>query len=769
MESMKTLRSGWKAVAGCLMLCSLTIAFAQRPNIQWIGGGETYTQSGFYFMNEQYFVTNNGWFLHFWRLSDNRLVRTVELERITGVMAENALACMPNGNQLVTAYVATDEDGNRGLRVQIWQPADSQFDTWTSVASGGSFDNTEPSRILKIGVSPDGQYIAVGGGDAFGGAGFVLYRVNGNQIVKVQDLDRIPTYIGINAIGFSPDSEWLFGGSYGGGKVLIYKRQGDGTFVLHQHETIGGGSGVYIERFAFTNRHDGKYVAVGSLPGGVITMYRYNPVQDRWRPYLQWNSPTTDPTSEVNDLCFFNGGDYLAVAYGSSAFGVIFYDPHLRVFQISYDSDPDNRAATVMFQEQFPGDVVTTVVLNQANTELISSTYRGDLRRWDVATQNYVALPNHRGYIVSLAWSPDGAKIATSSVGVENGSLPAQTLIWDFANQSVQARIDHYTASWIGAVAFSPDGNYIATVGRDLSDPNGRPVELWEASTGDYVALAGYLPYNGSGLVFSPNGQYLYAADRSGSVKAFHSTDGVNWTEVASVSTLDNAMRAVKIDLSPDGSLLAVGTRNKVYLLSTPNLNPVRTVEVFTETDRIISALDWSADGRYIAVGVSNVERSPVYLISTADWSVVRSMASADGVGYQTYDVSFTPDGCYLLAVGSKVNSSSDHNVVIWHTGTGTRVAAYNDQTLYSVGAAAFSPDGRYFAYGRDDGTLIVANNPFYRRAGDVDRNGCVDDADLLIVLFNFGSSDAEADLNCDGIVDDADLLIVLFNFGSGC
>jgi WD40 repeat protein len=107
--------------------------------------------------------------------------------------------------------------------------------------------------------------------------------------------------------------------------------------------------------------------------------------------------------------------------------------------------------------------------------------------------------------------------------------------------------------------------------------------------------------------------------------------------------------------------------------------------------------------------------------------------------------------------------------VVIWHTGTGTRVAAYNDQTLYSVGAAAFSPDGRYFAYGRDDGTLIVANNPFYRRAGDVDRNGCVDDADLLIVLFNFGSSDAEADLNCDGIVDDADLLIVLFNFGSGC
>jgi hypothetical protein len=52
---------------------------------------------------------------------------------------------------------------------------------------------------------------------------------------------------------------------------------------------------------------------------------------------------------------------------------------------------------------------------------------------------------------------------------------------------------------------------------------------------------------------------------------------------------------------------------------------------------------------------------------------------------------------------------------------------------------------------------------------GDVDGSGCVDDADLLAVLFSFGSSDPDADANGDGIVDDADLLQVLFNFGSGC
>ncbi len=54
---------------------------------------------------------------------------------------------------------------------------------------------------------------------------------------------------------------------------------------------------------------------------------------------------------------------------------------------------------------------------------------------------------------------------------------------------------------------------------------------------------------------------------------------------------------------------------------------------------------------------------------------------------------------------------------------------------------------------------------------GDVNGDGCVDDADLLAVLFAFGGSGSALteDVNGDGVVDDADLLMVLFNFGSGC
>lgn len=84
----------------------------------------------------------------------------------------------------------------------------------------------------------------------------------------------------------------------------------------------------------------------------------------------------------------------------------------------------------------------------------------------------------------------------------------------------------------------------------------------------------------------------------------------------------------------------------------------------------------------------------------------------------------------------------------------------------YIVGAGYNAATGRYEAYLLDTGPRCTAHN------GDTDGSGCVDDADLLAVLFAFGSTGqslGRVDVNCDGTVDDADLLMVLFNFGSGC
>ncbi len=74
---------------------------------------------------------------------------------------------------------------------------------------------------------------------------------------------------------------------------------------------------------------------------------------------------------------------------------------------------------------------------------------------------------------------------------------------------------------------------------------------------------------------------------------------------------------------------------------------------------------------------------------------------------------------------------------------------------------------------GTNEGNILAVDNVAFTAFsfGDVDMNGCVDDADLLAVLFAFGNTGAfmPEDTNGDGTVDDADLLNVLFEFGNGC
>jgi hypothetical protein len=80
---------------------------------------------------------------------------------------------------------------------------------------------------------------------------------------------------------------------------------------------------------------------------------------------------------------------------------------------------------------------------------------------------------------------------------------------------------------------------------------------------------------------------------------------------------------------------------------------------------------------------------------------------------------------------------------------------------------ATYSPNGTL----RYDLIEILGEEASSGPEGDVDGSGCVDDADLLAVLFAFGNSGSNLpeDVTRDGTVDDADLLVVLFNFGAGC
>jgi len=138
-----------------------------------------------------------------------------------------------------------------------------------------------------------------------------------------------------------------------------------------------------------------------------------------------------------------------------------------------------------------------------------------------------------------------------------------------------------------------------------------------------------------------------------------------------------------------------------------------------------------------------------------------------------------TEGGIYLLAISRYDRDAVDVNGnLLWRS----------DRTLFRTvrcpdGPGAASPIAGWTGTTSAEGRYVISLQGAYfvseqgcqtcqPHNGDVDNNGCVDDADLLAVLFAFGQTGdnlGRVDVNCDQVVDDADLLQVLFNFGSGC
>ena len=144
--------------------------------------------------------------------------------------------------------------------------------------------------------------------------------------------------------------------------------------------------------------------------------------------------------------------------------------------------------------------------------------------------------------VVSLAFSPDGKRLATGS---EDARI---TLLDPLSGKMIHSSIGH--ASDVLALAFSPDGKRLASASHD------RTVKVWDTASGkELLTLSGHAgPVHA--VVFSPDGKSIATAIDDSHIRLWNATTG------KALRTLERDKGEVlSLAFSPDGKRLAAGSR----------------------------------------------------------------------------------------------------------------------------------------------------------------------------------------------------------------
>jgi WD40 repeat protein/serine/threonine protein kinase len=160
----------------------------------------------------------------------------------------------------------------------------------------------------------------------------------------------------------------------------------------------------------------------------------------------------------------------------------------------------------------------------------------GEVRVWDVETGRLHATLEGSG---PVAFKPDGAQLATASVG-------SQIKVWDLRSSRLTGTLIG-SQGWVPCLAYSPDGRFLASGGED------QVVRLWDARTGQRVrALWGHQGAVNT-VQFHPGGKLLVSA---GSDKTIRLWDVATGKQIAVLGNHDKAIGINCLEFSASGDLL---------------------------------------------------------------------------------------------------------------------------------------------------------------------------------------------------------------------
>jgi WD40 repeat protein len=419
-------------------------------------------------------------------------------------------------------------------------------------------------RSTSVAFSPVANELAVGWGlVSYGGVSrFGLFRELGRNKQPVENLHTAQ----VLCVAYSPGGEWLACGSSDQRVSLQHidrAGQADQLAYLDTHP-------ARVRTLGFTS--DGRSLAAGCWDG-VVRLWDFPSLREQL-PGLRAHAQA------VRAFTFTRDGQSLITAGEDGAVKV-------------WDAMDVHRVVTL------PGHGKTEawcVAFSPDGKTLASGGDDRTVRLWAVATGKAGhVLEGHGSLVTGVAFSPDGKFLATVSYARgEKGhrdDLSQMVKLWDVANgKELRTQTGH--GDDVRCVAFSPDGQWVATGSRD------RTVRLWNLEKNSDLGALTTHDSEVRSVAFSSDGKRFASASNDGTIRLW---DVASWN---AGETLKNGSQVWSVAFSPDGKILAAGDEEGVVRFWKVETGAVEIAVRGKEAKKKgIRGVAFSPDGKTLATG----------------------------------------------------------------------------------------------------------------------------------------------------------------------
>ena len=300
-----------------------------------------------------------------------------------------------------------------------------------------------------------------------------------------------------------------------------------------------------------------------------------------------------------------------------------------------------------------------------------------------------VTYTGHLSPVATVAWSPDGKRIASGS-----GDQTVQ--VWDATSGGHLFIYRGHTTN-INAVAWSParTNQRIASASGNSFFGGEHVVQIWNAATGVHI-----LTYEGHTqpvhtVAWSPNGTRVASGSEDKTVQVWDARSGSRMLSFTGHKALVSA-----VAWSPDGTRIASASNDETVQVWDAHF--AMPIFLFSHTSTV-NAVAWSPDGTRIASASGNFFLGGEHSVQVWDAATGVHILTYIGHAAPVSTVAWSPDSKRIAPASAGV----DKTVQIWDATSGTPIFTYRGHTL-GVNAVAWSPDGKLIASASNDGTVRV-------------------------------------------------------------